>query len=86
MDPDELASHLHCRLGKWYYGDISEKITTHPAYKELEPPHKRVHDCGIEAARRYKAGDHEGAFEMVGEVNEASKEVLRLLDVLIEEI
>ncbi|WP_417795117.1 methyl-accepting chemotaxis protein [Terasakiella pusilla] len=86
LDPDELASHMHCRLGKWYYGDIDPAITNHPAYKELEPPHKIVHECGIEAARRYKAGDIDKAYELVTQVGEASKEVLRLLDVLIEEV
>jgi methyl-accepting chemotaxis protein len=83
LDPDELASHLHCRLGKWYYGPEAEALKNNPIYKELEPPHKVVHDCGIEAARRYKAGDHDGALEMVEQVEVASKEVVRLLDELI---
>lgn len=83
LDPDELSSHLHCRLGKWYYGPDAEAVKNSPIFRELEPPHKEVHECGIEAARRYNAGDREGALEMVQRVEEASKDVVRLLDELI---
>lgn len=86
LNPKELASHLNCRLGKWYYGDDANQYKGLSTYKELEAPHKIVHDCGIEAVRMYNDNDHDGAIEMVGKVEVASKEVVRLLDLLISEL
>ncbi len=86
LNPDELSSHLNCRLGKWYYGPEAEKIKNHPVYQELEAPHKIVHECGIEAARRHNDNDHEGALEMVEKVEDASKIVVGLLDKLITDL
>jgi len=83
LDPDELASHMNCRLGKWYYGDQGLRRKNLQAYKELEGPHKVVHDCGIEAVRKYNSGDKEGALELLKKVDVASKDVVRLLDALI---
>lgn len=83
LDPDELASHLSCRLGKWYYGDEGMKLKDTATYRELEGPHKVVHDCGIEAVRKFNAGDKDGALVLLEQVNIASKDVVRLLDELI---
>ena len=84
LDPDELADHHSCRLGKWYDAIDDNSIKSHPAFVAMKDPHRAVHSHGIEAARLYQAGDLEGAMREIHLVAEASKDVVRLLDELID--
>jgi len=83
LDPDELADHHSCRLGKWYDKIDDPEVRAHPAYAAMAVPHKAVHDHGIQAARLYKEGDLDGALVEIAQVAEASKDVLKYLDELI---
>jgi len=85
LRPEELADHRSCRLGRWYYGEGRERFGHHPAFQALEPPHERVHRHGIEAAKRFRAGDLEGALAAIAEVEKASAEVVAGLDALIQD-
>lgn len=84
LNPDELADHTCCRLGKWYYSEDAKACQHHSAFAELEDPHKEVHAHGIEAVRLYNAGNVEGALAEIAQVDTYSKDVIRLLDELIE--
>ncbi len=86
LDPDELADHTSCRLGKWYYSDRAAAFRDHPAFKALESAHEAVHAHGIEATRRYNANDLDGALAEILKVEEASAEVLKHLDALKEAV
>ncbi len=79
---DELADHHSCRLGKWYYGDGALPYRSQNAYRDLEPPHERVHQAGKAAARKFADGDIQGALSEIAKVELASKEVLAHLDTL----
>ena len=78
----ELADHQSCRLGKWYYGPGSLPYREHAAFTRLEGPHAAVHQSGKEAARLFNSGDLKGAMDAIERVEEASKDVLSLLDEL----
>jgi len=80
LHENELADHHACRLGRWYDAQTDEQLTRHPAWKALRAPHERVHACGIEAARRYNAGELDAAADKVREAGEASHEVMQQLD------
>jgi methyl-accepting chemotaxis protein len=82
LNPDELADHHCCRLGKWYYTIKDDRIRRLKAFRDLEAPHAAIHKCGIEAARLYRDGNLPGAIEQIDRTAEASVEVLRLLDVV----
>ncbi|HXK54610.1 MAG TPA: methyl-accepting chemotaxis protein [Hyphomicrobiales bacterium] len=82
LNPDELADHHSCRLGKWYDAQTDGRLTGHAAWRALEAPHRSVHDHGIRAAQCYGKQDMEGAVREARQAGEASKEVLRLLDLL----
>ncbi|MEC9347910.1 MAG: methyl-accepting chemotaxis protein [Pseudomonadota bacterium] len=82
----ELASHTHCRLGKWYEAQKATAIGRTPTFRALEEPHRLVHTHGIKAAQRFDAGDVKGALAEIDRVSEASAEVLRLLDDLAGQI
>jgi len=82
IDPNELANHHNCRLGKWYDAVSDQEVKNHPAFRALVAPHERVHQLGIEAAKRFKNGDFDGAVECVTAIEGPSKEVQHLLDEL----
>ena len=80
LKADELSDHHSCRLGKWYYGDASRQMRSHPAFAALETPHTEVHEHGKRAARLFEQGDLAGALKEIAQVETASAEALRLLD------
>ena len=82
LNPDELANHRNCRLGKWYYAITDQAIRDHAAFRALEAPHEKVHHLGIEAAKRFRDGDFDGAVDAVTAIEDPSREVQRLLDEL----
>jgi hypothetical protein len=78
---DEFASHLGCRLGKWYYeGDGKECFSRLPGYRELEPPHKQVHEHGRAAVAAYLGGDIDTSVARLADMEKASMEVLGQLE------
>lgn len=85
LKPDELADHHRCRLGQWYYGPDAADFRTLLAFRALEAPHAQVHSAGIRAVTAFNAGDRQEALKHLDDVEQASKEVLRLLDLLIAE-
>jgi methyl-accepting chemotaxis protein len=85
LRPEELADHHSCRLGKWYYGELSAPYRGCTAFVALEQPHAMVHTHGKEAARLFERGDLDGALAEIEKVEDASKGVLRLLDELMRE-
>ena len=80
LDPNTLADHHGCRLGKWYDKIEDPALKNHPTFRALETPHQAVHRHGITAARLYREGDLPGAMAEIDKVDGASKEVLRLLE------
>jgi methyl-accepting chemotaxis protein len=82
LNPNELADHHTCRLGKWYDAMTDAGIKNNPAFRQLEAPHRDVHAHGIEAAKLFEKGDLEGALEEVMKAGEASKGVMQRLDEL----
>ncbi|WP_302476132.1 methyl-accepting chemotaxis protein [Azonexus fungiphilus] len=77
VDPDQVASHTTCRLGKWYYeGEGRECFSVLPGYREIEPPHIDVHRFGIEALRARLAGDNAAMLRHVEAMEKASFKVL----------
>jgi methyl-accepting chemotaxis protein len=79
LNADELADHHSCRLGKWYDNVTEERYLNNPIFKELLKPHELVHKHGIEAVRLYNDKKTKEAIAEVAKVEEASKDVLRLL-------
>jgi methyl-accepting chemotaxis protein len=79
LNADELADHHSCRLGKWYDRVSDAAYTNHPAFKALQKPHELVHKHGIQAVRFYNDNKLKEAVEEIEKVEDASKDVLRLL-------
>ena len=79
LNPDELADHHSCRLGKWYDKVEDPKYLNNPIFQELLKPHELVHKHGIQAVKLYNDQKIKEAIEEVAKVEEASVDVLRLL-------
>jgi len=84
LQESELSDHKACRLGKWYETARAE-YAHYPSFNALEAPHARVHEAGKRAARAFAQGDMDAAEAAFAELEQASAEVVRLLDGLIAE-
>lgn len=77
VNPDQVASHTACRLGKWYYeGEGRECFSKLDGYREIESPHIDVHRFGIEALRARMVGDNGLMLKHVEAMEQASFKVL----------
>ena len=86
LKADELADHHNCRLGKWYYAVTDQEIKNAPTFRSLEDPHDRVHRYGKEALKALHEGDMDGALAKAGSMEQASREVLTLLERLAKDL
>jgi len=83
---EQVASHENCRLGKWYYGELPDRIKNHSAFHQLEEPHKAVHHYALLAVERHEAGDKASAQEAFEHLQTASDLVVKLLTQLESEL
>lgn len=82
---EDLPDYTACRLGKWYYdGEGKKEFSGLSGYREMETPHKTVHQSACEAVRLYRAGDLQGALAALAEMESANLKVMshmrRMLD------
>lgn len=82
LEARELSDHRSCRLGKWYESVRNTTLGKNNLFMSLELPHRQVHDHGIKAVQHYNSHNIEMAFKEIDKVEEASKEVLRILKAL----
>ncbi len=80
LSADELSSHHHCRLGKWYYNIEDKKIKNHPSFIKLEEVHAQVHNYGKKCAELFAKGDRIGATEQYEKMSASSVHVLKYLN------
>ncbi|QDX81577.1 hypothetical protein B9N43_10145 [Denitratisoma sp. DHT3] len=85
LDPDDLLDHTTCRLGQWYYdGDGKERFSRLPGYREMEDPHKAVHQNAAQAVRLYQAGDMPGALAALAAMESANLTVMSHMRRMLE--
>ena len=83
--PESFAVHTECRLGKWYFsGEGKEFFSQLDGYREMDAPHKAVHEYGRTAMLAMKNGESDKALKLLAQTEEASMEVLHSLDRLAE--
>jgi hypothetical protein len=80
---NDFASHTGCRLGKWYYeGDGRDCFSRLPGYREIEEPHKRVHDSALTALHACANKDSDKMLREISSMEAASLEVLANLELM----
>lgn len=80
----QVGDHKSCRLGRWYYSEMSKNLSGLDAFKSLEEPHKRLHIKAQECVDRYNRGEIEASLEGIMEVENISHKVVRLIEELKE--
>lgn len=85
LSPEDVASHKHCRLGKWYYNEATAKrLGRYESYKKLEAPHEQVHQNAKKAAEAYQEGDIKKAESHLAKLEEASNQVVNYINDLLQ--
>ncbi|HLS23094.1 MAG TPA: methyl-accepting chemotaxis protein [Pseudogracilibacillus sp.] len=82
ISQEEVVSERNCRLGKWYYGDLPDSITSLKQFKELENPHSDVHQCAALAVEAYHKENYEEARRALEQLEKSSRDVVQLLESL----
>ena len=83
IQPEDVASHHECRLGKWYFGEAQELFKDSPLLAEMDQPHQEVHDAAKRAVESFIQGDVNQAQSALEELEHASEQVIKILDDLI---
>ncbi|MFC0219017.1 uncharacterized protein YukE [Pseudochelatococcus lubricantis] len=76
----DVPDHNGCRLGKWYNGLNNDCICSLPAFRNLVEPHRRVHEAARTALACHETGRTDEAIRQLSEMDQASQEVIQLLD------
>jgi methyl-accepting chemotaxis protein len=77
LTPESLPDETQCLLGRWYYeGEGKAEFSRLPGYRDMEAPHKAVHDHARRAVARYRGGDFAGALEALTRMEEANLTVM----------
>ena len=80
LQPDCVASHTGCRLGKWYYeGEGKECFSQLDGYRQIEAPHIEVHKAGIAALEAHLAGRHADMLRQLDAMERSSMVVIENL-------
>lgn len=87
VSPEDISSHENCRLGKWYRDKATiDRMGHYDSYKEIEEPHKNVHEFAKQASEAYQSGDVHTAEYYLRKLEEASEQVIHHIDDLIEKL
>ena len=82
---EPVSDHAQCRLGKWYFeGQGAELFAHKPGFRELDGPHKRVHESGKAALHAREQGDIKSMVEQLKTMENASMQVVHCIDRLLE--
>ncbi len=83
-----MSDHTSCRLGKWYETTGKEYFGDTKAYKELEIPHKDVHQEINDALECIRSGeclsDINYVIDKFNKSEEASKQVFEIINKMLE--
>jgi len=80
LTSDQVLSHHHCDLGKWYYGEGKERFAGHDGFRAIESPHERIHQSIKQVVDLKERGDKPGAEAAFDEVSRLSEEIVGRLD------
>jgi len=79
---EDFADHTSCRLGKWYQSVGKDKFRSNRDYQALDKPHEAVHKSGVRALNEMKNGNEQQAMQHIKAMEDASQQVMIILDQL----
>lgn len=78
----EFADHTMCRLGRWIQSSGKQQYGSNNDFQRMERAHVSVHESGIKALTVFEAGNKAEAAEHLIKMEQASLQVMELLDQL----
>lgn len=82
-----LNSHTICNLGKWYSNEGQMEFGKQDAFKAIDAPHKKLHENITKVMRILENTNDRNSDEIINlfkDMEEASKELFKLLDAIVE--
>lgn len=81
---EPVNGHTECRLGRWYFeGQGADLFALQPGFRELDGPHKRVHESGKAALHARQQGNIKEMVEQLKTMESASMQVVHCIDRLL---
>ncbi len=82
---EDIPTETQCLLGQWYYGgEGQEKFSRLAGFREMETPHKAVHDYARRAVSSYRQGDNAAALEALTQMELSNIKVMRGLSQMLD--
>ena len=83
-----FSTSTECRFGQWYSGEGKAVFASTSAYKQVDKPHKEVHESMRELPKYVNSGSLENADKIINlfeRTEKSSKELFIVLDKMLEE-
>lgn len=81
IDANNIATHITCRFGKWYYDPANQYKNT-KIFKSLEKPHRLLHEYAHTAVKAYHDGDIKSAKKAYYNVEKYSHRIVGMISQL----
>ncbi|MDE2600127.1 MAG: CZB domain-containing protein [Rhodocyclaceae bacterium] len=73
LQGSQLPDETQCKLGQWYYqGEGQQSYSTSQRFRDMEKPHRAVHDHARRAVDSYHVGNYAGALEALAAMERAN--------------
>lgn len=82
---EEIGDHTTCYLGKWYYGEGRKQCGHTESFRQLEEPHRYMHDLAREIVQNKGTLPKEDLMRKLEEFYEVADHVVALLERLKRE-
>ncbi len=77
LQAEQIPDETQCRLGRWYYeGEGRSAYAGLPGYRDMEAPHKAVHDQARRAVACYRNGDFGSALAALHSMETSNQAVM----------
>ena len=80
LNPENLADHKTCRLGKWYYTEGLQLCGDLKSFRALESVHEQVHKVGKEIIIKHNEGKTQETQQMLKDLESISAQVIDYLE------
>lgn len=80
LKKEEIISHLHCRLGKWFYAEGKDEFGNLEPIKKFELKHIKLHQLAKDIFEFKKIGNIAIAEDLYEDLERTSKQIVALLN------
>lgn len=76
----QACSHHDCKLGLWYYGEGKKNYQDIASFREIEPPHAKLHAVIRKIVTHTETGNIQDAETLYQEMEPLSKKIVGLIE------